>query len=124
MALAHAQELDVIPITPLHAGVGDAVSTSLIRTERLQLLHVVLPAHQDMPTHHVDAPCMLHCLQGQVDVTMPGGARRLNAGELIVLPAGHAHGLHAQADSALLVTLLRAGVDGLGGGPGVAQPVA
>lgn len=124
MALAHAQELDVIPVIPVRAGLGDAVSTSLIRTERLQLLQVVLSAQQDMPTHHVDAPCMLHCLEGQVDVTMPGGSRRLNAGELILLPAGQAHGLRAQADSAVLVTLLRAGADGLGGGPGVAQPVA
>ena len=39
MALPHAQPLDVIDIGPLGPGLHDAVSTSLIKTERLQLLH-------------------------------------------------------------------------------------
>lgn len=106
MALPHAQLLDVIGVRPLGAALVDAFSTSLIKTERLQLLHLVLPARQDMPEHHVDDECCLHCLEGAVDVVMPGGTRHLQAGDLVVLPAKQRHALSARLDSALLVTLM------------------
>jgi quercetin dioxygenase-like cupin family protein len=106
MALPHAQLLDVIGVRPLGDALIDAFSTSLIKTERLQLLHLVLPARQDMPEHHVDDECSIHCLEGAVDVVMPGGTRQLVAGDLIVLPARQRHAISARSDSALLVTLM------------------
>ena len=119
MALPHAQLLDVISVAPLGAQLTDNVSTSLIKTGRVQLLHLVLPAHRDMPEHHVDDECIVHCLEGQVEVTMPGGVRRLDAGELVVLPGRQRHGVRARRDSAVLLTLLlRDGDAGDQGGAG------
>jgi quercetin dioxygenase-like cupin family protein len=106
MALPHAQLLDVIGVRPLGDALIDAFSTSLIKTERLQLLHLVLPARQDQPEHHVDDECCIHCLEGHVDVVMPGGTRSLSAGDLIVLPARQRHALSARIDSAVLMTLM------------------
>ena len=117
MALPHAQLLDIINVGPLGAGLCQAVSSSLLKTEHLQLLHMVLPAHQDHRLHHVDDECVLHCLEGIVEVVMPGGLRRLHAGQLVVLPARQPHGLRARTDCALLVTLLlQEGDAGQGGG--------
>jgi len=106
MALPHAQPLDVIGVRPLGDGLAAAVSTSLLKTDRLQLLHLVLPAHKDQPEHHVDDECTIHCLEGDVEVVMPGGSRRLGPGQLVVLPAQQRHSLRARSDSAVLVTLL------------------
>lgn len=106
MALPHAQALDVIGVQPLGAALIDAFSTSLIKTERLQLLHMVLPAHHDQPEHHIDDECVIQCLEGDVEVVMPGGSRRLGPGQLVVLPARQRHALSARADSAVLVTLM------------------
>jgi quercetin dioxygenase-like cupin family protein len=122
MALPHAQPLDVLNVAPLGAALRQTVSTSLLKTARLQLLHLVLPAHHDHPTHHVNDECTLHCLEGIVEVVMPGGIRRLHAGQLVVLPARQPHGLRARTDCALLVTLLLQGGDaGQGGGHRGAQ---
>lgn len=119
MALPHAQPLDVISVRPLGRALGETVSSSLLKTERIQLLHLVLPAHTDQPEHHVDDECTIHCLEGDVEVAMPGGTRRLGPGELVVLPGRQRHALSARADSAVLVTLLlRAGDAGEGGGAG------
>ncbi|MDB5857748.1 MAG: hypothetical protein JWQ76_1437 [Ramlibacter sp.] len=119
MALPHAQMLDVINVAPLGDKLRDAVSTSLIKTGRVQLLHMVLPAHRDQPEHHVEDECIIHCLEGEVEVTMPGGVRRLGPGTLVVLPAGERHGLRARTDCAVLVTLLlRDGDAGNQGGAG------
>ncbi len=117
MALPHAEPLDVISVRALGDALHTTVSTSLLRSDRVQLLHLVLPQHQELPLHHVDDTCILHCLEGQVDVVMPGGMRRLGAAELLVLPPAQAHGLSARVDSAVLVTLIRQH-DTLSGGPG------
>jgi quercetin dioxygenase-like cupin family protein len=117
MALPHAQLLDIISVAPLGAALHDAVSTSLLKTQRLQLLHLVLPAHYDQPEHEVEQECTLHCLEGDVEVRMPGGTRRLGPHQLVVLPARQRHSLSARANSAVLVTLvLRDGDAGDGGG--------
>jgi quercetin dioxygenase-like cupin family protein len=119
MALPHAQALDVINVAPLGDKLIDTFSTSLIKTEHMQLLHLVLPAHQDMPEHHVEQECVIHCLEGEVEVVMPGGARRLRPGDLVLLPARERHSLRARADCAVLVTLLlRSGDAGNAGGAG------
>lgn len=106
MALPHAQHLDVIHAGPLGPQLQGAVSTSLIKTERLQLLHLVLAKHQDHAERHLDDECTIHCLEGDVEVVMPGGTKRLHTGDMIVLPAKQRHALRARAASALLMTLL------------------
>jgi len=123
MALPHAQLLDVIHIGPLGPALHDAVSTSLLKTERLQLLHLVLPARRDQPEHHVDDECTIHCLEGDVEVRMPSGSRRLGPGQLVVLPARQRHSLSARVDSAVLMTLLlQTGDAGDGGSNGGGVP--
>ncbi|TFZ07612.1 cupin domain-containing protein [Ramlibacter humi] len=119
MALPHAGLLDIINVAPLGQALGQAVSTSLIKTSRVQLLHLVLRAHQDQPQHHVADECTVHCLEGEVEVVTPGGVRQLRPGNVLVLPAAEPHSLRARTDCAVLVTLiLRDGDAGDGGGNG------
>lgn len=118
MALPHSEPLDVISVRPLGPQLRQAVSTSLLRTDRLQLLHLVLPIHEVVPQHWVNETCVLQCLEGRVEVALPDGVRRLNAGELVVLPPAQAHSLRAHADAAVLMTLLHHGETDATGGPG------
>jgi quercetin dioxygenase-like cupin family protein len=106
MALPHAQLMDVINVGPLGDQLEGLVSTSLIKTGRMQLLHLVLAAHQDMPQHHVDDECTIHCLEGEVEVVTGAGVRQLRAGNLVVLPARERHSLRARSQAAVLLTLL------------------
>jgi quercetin dioxygenase-like cupin family protein len=120
MALPHANLLDVISVSPLGEKLRDSVSTSLIKTGEIQLLHLVLPAHKDMPEHHVDHECTIHCLEGVVEVQMGVGVRQLKAGSVIVLPAKEKHVLRARTDCAVLVTLVLENGDAAhGGGAGI-----
>lgn len=111
MALPHANLLDIINVAPLGDQLDGMVSTSLIKTDRIQLLHMVLAPHQDQPQHHVDEECTIHCLEGDVEVVMGSGVRRLGPGQLVVLPARQQHALRARKTSAVLVTLLLRGGD-------------
>lgn len=107
MSLPHAQVLDVISVRPLDGALDAVQSSSLIRTARLQILHLVLPAHHDQPEHHLDDESTLHCLEGVVEVVMPGGTRRLGPGQLVLLPARQTFSLRARTDAAVLMTLIR-----------------
>ena len=119
MALPHANHLDVINIGPLGEELEGQVSTSLIKTDRIQLLHLVLAAHQDMPQHHVDDECTIQCLEGEVEIVMGAGVRKLRPGNVIVLPARQEHSVRARSRAALLLTLLLRGGDaGNQGGAG------
>lgn len=119
MALPHAHPLDVINVAPMGDALDGQVSTSLIKTDRIQLLHLVLAPHQDQPQHHVDDECTIHCLEGEVEVVMGAGVRKLRAGNVIVLPPKQQHSLRARRTSAVLVTLLLHGGDaGNQGGAG------
>lgn len=119
MALPHAEPLDIINVSPLGEKLAQAVSTSLIKTRRLQLQHLVLRQHQDQPEHHVDDESTVHCLEGDVEIVTPAGTRRLKPGQLVLLPAGQKHSLRARTDCAVLVTLLlRDGDAGDAGGAG------
>jgi quercetin dioxygenase-like cupin family protein len=119
MALPHANLMDVINVAPLGEELNGTVSTSLIKTERIQLLHLVLAAHSDQPQHHVDNECTIHCLEGTVELVTGSGVRRLQAGNVIVLPARQQHSLRARTQAAVLVTLLLdRGDAGDGGGAG------
>lgn len=120
MALPHAQLLDVIHVGPFGDQLPGQVSTSLIKTERIQLLHMVLAPNQDVPQHHVDDECTIHCLEGLVEVVTGAGVRQLRAGNVVVLPARERHSVRARDQvSALLVTLLlHSGDAGMQGGTG------
>ncbi|TFY99495.1 cupin domain-containing protein [Ramlibacter rhizophilus] len=116
MALPHAQLLETINVSPLGPKLVDSFSTSLIKTEHVQLLHLVLAAREDQPDRHVDQECVIHCLEGQVEVVTPGGTRSLGQGQLVVLPARQKHHLRARTDCAVLMTLLLDNGDAAHGG--------
>ncbi|OOG51828.1 cupin domain-containing protein [Polaromonas sp. C04] len=106
MALPHAQPLDAIDIRPLGAGLRTAKTHSLIKTEKLQLMQVVLAAGQGLPEHRAPSEVTVQCLEGEVEVATPNRLCRLQAGEVVVLPADEPHAVLAHRDATLLVTVL------------------
>lgn len=106
MALVHAQPLDVISVRPLAAQITQGKTHSLLKTDRVQLMRLVLAAGQSVPEHQVAGEMTLLCLEGQVLVNTPARQCRLAQGELMLLPAHEPHALQAVTDSSLLATLL------------------
>ncbi len=106
MALPHAQPFDAIDIRPLAAGLLAAKSHSLIKTEKLQLIQLVLPAGQGLPEHRVPGEITVQCIEGEVEVTTPTRSCRLGGGEVLVLPGSEPHAIKATRDATLLVTVL------------------
>lgn len=114
MALTHPQPGDVIDVGPLGDRLAATRTQALLKTQTLELMRVVLRSGEALPPHAVDAEVVLHCLEGSVVVDAGAeaeagsgtGERRLDAGTLVVLPAGMRHRVRAVADASLLMTML------------------
>jgi quercetin dioxygenase-like cupin family protein len=106
MALPHAQPLDVIDLRPLGAELAPTRSHSLLRTDKLQLMRIVLLAGEGLPPHHQEGEVCLLCLEGLVAVSTSAGDKLLQPGYAIVLPGGEPHALKTEQDSSLLAFML------------------
>ncbi|QEI07120.1 cupin domain-containing protein [Pigmentiphaga aceris] len=107
MALKHAKPLDVIDLHADGTVRGTDRSSSLLRTDRLQLLMIVLSPGDVVRQHHVDTEFTIQCLTGEVSVDTPDRACTLTPGRLVALPADEPYTLMASTQASLLVTLLR-----------------
>jgi quercetin dioxygenase-like cupin family protein len=106
MALEHASPLQPIRLLTDGTLPPDAVSVSLIKSQELQLLRVVLRAGGVLPAHWVAGECTIHCLSGSAQLTADGQRLDLEAGDVVLVPTHQPHELKAQhEDSALLVTI-------------------
>lgn len=106
MALPHAQPLDIIDLRPLGADLAPTRSHSLLRTDKLQLMRVVLLAGQGLPRHHQEGEVCIQCVEGLVVVSTSAGDKLLQPGCATVLPAGEPHALKAEQDSSLILFML------------------
>ncbi len=106
MALQHAQPLQPIDLAVALDPNASGLSHSLLKTEQLQLIKLVLPRGQVMPQHQVPGEITIQCLLGEVEITTPQRGCLLRVGELVLLPGGEPHALRALQDAKLLLTLL------------------
>ena len=106
MALEHAQPFDVIALRPLGTKLTKIKTHSLLKTEKLQLMRVILAQGEGMPSHHIQGEVVIQCIEGLVAVASSMRSCLLEAGDLVVLPPGESHSVKAEQDSSLLVTLL------------------
>ncbi len=106
MAIPHAQSGEVIDVQPLGAALRDYRTRTLIKTEDLEVLWLVLPEGKEIPVHSAPGRITVHCVEGRVAFTAIRGTADLSPGQLLYLEPREPHSLLAHEDSSLLVTLV------------------
>ncbi|MDP3708037.1 MAG: hypothetical protein Q8R56_08090 [Polaromonas sp.] len=105
MAISHAASGQLVDVQPLADQLAEARTTALFKTDTLEVMRLVMPAHKTMPSHQVKGDITIHCLEGEIDLMAHGKTQRMKAGQLTWLAGGVDHALTAVQDSSLLVTL-------------------
>lgn len=105
MAVPHAKPSEIISL-PLGEALAGSRTTTLVKTERLELIRLVVPAGKEIPTHQAKGPITVQCLEGRVAFTAGGKTQELHAGQMLYLLVGEPHALKGVEDASLLVTLL------------------
>lgn len=105
MSLDHMKSGEVIDLNNLGPQLGGKISVSLLRSEGLQLLRLVLTAGQVLADHYVEGEITVLCLEGHLLFEMEGEAQTMRPGMLIHLRGGVPHAVEAVEDSVLLLTV-------------------
>jgi quercetin dioxygenase-like cupin family protein len=106
MAIPHAAPGQVIELRALGAALRSAVTTTLIKTARLEVIRLVLPAGKEIPPHKVSGEITVQCLEGRAAFTALGQTQELGAGQMLFLPGGEEHSVRGVEDASVLVTIL------------------
>jgi quercetin dioxygenase-like cupin family protein len=72
----------------------------------VEVVRLVVRAGQEIPHHTSKGEILVYCLEGRVAFTALGKTRVLEAGKLLVLPAGEPHAFQGIEDASLLLTIL------------------
>jgi quercetin dioxygenase-like cupin family protein len=92
-------------VRPLGPALAEARSTPLIRTERMEVIRLIIREGRQIPAHKARGEATVQCLEGLVDFTVGDTVLRLHPGQLVHLRKDEPHSLVAFEDSALLVTI-------------------
>ncbi len=83
---------------------GHAART-LIRTPDLRIILIAIGAGKTISEHHTSVTASVQTLSGHVRLHLPDRTVDVSQGQLLVLGAGLSHDVHAEVDSAFLLTL-------------------
>ena len=109
MAIAHSNSGSLVNVQPLGSGLATAKTSTLLKTDKLKIVRLVVCKGNEIPTHKARGEITVQCLEGRVAFTVQGQTRDIAAGQLIYLATGEPHSLKAIEDSSLLVTILLPG---------------
>ncbi|MFO0944327.1 MAG: cupin domain-containing protein [Planctomycetota bacterium] len=105
MAQKHANAGERIDVRPYGAALTQHPTATLAKTNLLEIIRLSLPAGKEIPTHKVDGPIVVQCLEGKVEFTADGQLIALESGELLHLAPASPHAVKALENASVLVTI-------------------
>jgi len=83
------------------------VSRVLARSPGGSVTVFAFAAGQELAEHTAPFDALVHVAAGQLELAIGGKPVTVNAGEIVLMPAGVPHALRAAADSKMILTMLR-----------------
>ena len=109
MATHHASPGEVVDLATWDHDLPARHSKVITKTPGLELARLVLEAGEHMQNGgscRVPGPIVIHCLEGEVDVTLTDRCERLRPGQLLYLEGGDKHSLAGIHQSVVLLTIV------------------
>jgi quercetin dioxygenase-like cupin family protein len=106
MAIPHAKSGEVIDLRPAGGADAPAPTSTLVKTDRLEVIRLGVPAGKQFPQHQVAGEITVQCLEGRVAFTAGASARELQAGQMLYLAGNEPHSLRGIEDASVLLTIL------------------
>ena len=85
---------------------GKIVSRTFVQRPEMTITLFSFAAGEGVSTHSAPGDAMLYVLEGQAKVTIGGKPMTVNAGEVVVMPANIPHGVYAEQDFKMLLTVV------------------
>ena len=85
---------------------GKIVSRTFVQRPEMTITLFSFAAGEGVSTHSAPGDAMLYVLEGQAKVTIGGKPMTVKAGEVVVMPANIPHGVDAEQDFKMLLTVV------------------
>ena len=85
---------------------GKIVSRTFVQRPEMTITLFSFAAGVGVSTQSAPGDAMLYVLEGQAKVTIGGKPMTVNAGEVVVMPANIPHGVDAEQDFKMLLTVV------------------
>ena len=69
MAIPHAQPGEVIDVRPLGSALASAKTSTLVKTEKIEIIRLVMAAGKVLPEHKAHGEITVHCVEGKLAFT-------------------------------------------------------
>jgi quercetin dioxygenase-like cupin family protein len=106
MAIPHAKPGQVIDVRPLGPKLADAKTHTLLKTDAVEVLRLVMPAGKEITEHEAPGEIIVQCLEGRIAFTALGKTEELTAGQLLFLTPEEPHAVKCLEDASFLLTIL------------------
>ena len=106
MSVPHANPGEVVDVSPLGAALATTPTRTLVKTEAVTVVRMVVPAGKEIPTHTAKGELIVQCLEGKIAFTALGMTQELIAGQLLYLAAGDSHSVKCIEHASFLLTIL------------------
>ena len=106
MSIPHAIPGEVVDVRPLGIALATTVTRTLVKTDSLDVIRMIVPAGKEIPTHKAKGELVVQCLEGKIAFTACGKTHELESGQLLHLPTGEPHSLRGIEDGSLLLTIV------------------
>lgn len=107
MANPHSEYGDVIDVGPLGAALSTSSTQTLLKTDQVQVVRMVMPQGKEIAEHKAPGPITVQCLEGKIAFATLGKTQELVAGQMLCLPAEEPHSLKCLEEASFLLTLLK-----------------
>ncbi len=95
----------VVDIHPFGSSIGEQTSTTLIQSDRIKVIRMVLKAGTELSQHKAPGDITVQCIEGQIEFTALGKTEVLQPGQLLYLADREPHSVAANQDSSFLLTI-------------------
>src|SRR5688572_28912704 len=97
---------EVFDLRPLGVALATKKTSTLLKTDHLELIRLILPAGQETSEHYAAGELIVHCLEGRVALMAHGETRELASGEMVHIESGEPHAIKAIVDAGVLLTVV------------------
>jgi quercetin dioxygenase-like cupin family protein len=107
MVVTILPQANVIDVRPLADSLSSAKTTTLVSSDQMKIVRLVLKAGEQVPTHRAPGELTLVCLEGKLEFTAGGKTWGIVAGRLVHLGGGEPYALRAVEDASALLTIVQ-----------------
>jgi quercetin dioxygenase-like cupin family protein len=106
MASLRALPGEVMDVRPLGSALATAKTNTLLKTEKFEIIRLVMSTGHALAEHKAPGEITVHCLEGKIAFTALGQTHELSAGRLLYLPSGVPHSVQCLESASFLLTIL------------------